>query len=238
METTRRRGSATSGVMQEIEARIRSAHYPDSGKLPPERHLAEEFGTSRSTVRKALAQIEAQGLIWRHVGKGTFVGQSPIDITQSGAHATVIASPREIIEARLGIEPLIAGYAAHSAGPHDMNYIWQCVEHLEGARDWATFETWDRTFHRGVAVATHNVVFVSFLETINRLREGEEWLETRLPDLDSKLQRSNTAMHRRIAECISNRDMRGAARQMHTHLDRVRKLYIDLPVSFDLTAGL
>ncbi len=238
MEATRRRGSATDGVMREIEERIRSAHYPDSGKLPPERHLAEEFRTSRSTVRKALAQIEAQGLIWRHVGKGTFVGQSPIDLTQPGASAPIIASPREIIEARLGIEPLIAGYAAHSAAPRDIAYMWQCVEQLEAARDWATYETWDRTFHRGVAVSTQNVVFISFLETINRLREGEPWMGTRLPSLDSKVQRANTAMHRRIADAISNRDMRDAARQMHTHLDRVRKLYIDLPVSFDLTGGL
>jgi DNA-binding FadR family transcriptional regulator len=222
-------------IARELEGRIKSAHYSDGAKLPPERDLAVEFGTSRSTIRKALGRIEMQGLIWRHVGRGTFVGRTPSDTQRESTPPPLAASPREIIEARLGIEPLIAGYAAHSATQRDIGFMWRCVERLEGARDWTTYEDWDRTLHRAIAVATQNVVFISFLETINQLRQGEPWLATNLPDLHSDVQKGNTAMHRRIVDAIAQQDMRRAMREMRTHLDRVRTLYIDVPVLFHST---
>jgi len=41
--------------------------------LPPERDIAEEFGVSRITVRKALDALVAEGLLNRRQGAGTFV---------------------------------------------------------------------------------------------------------------------------------------------------------------------
>jgi len=41
--------------------------------LPPERDLAEEFGVSRITVRKALDALVGEGLLIRRQGAGTFV---------------------------------------------------------------------------------------------------------------------------------------------------------------------
>ena len=166
-----RANSPTSRIAGALEERIRTATYADGVRLPPERDLAVEFGTSRSTVRKALARLEAQGLVWRHVGKGTFIGRPPEDALTP--HIDIAATPREIIEARLGIEPLIAGYAALSASRRDIEFMWRCVERIEDARVWTTYEQWDCTLHRAFAVSTQNVVFVSFLETINHLRQGE-----------------------------------------------------------------
>ena len=41
--------------------------------LPPERDLAEDFGVSRITIRKALDALVAEGLLIRRQGAGTFV---------------------------------------------------------------------------------------------------------------------------------------------------------------------
>ena len=41
--------------------------------LPPERDLAEEFGVSRITVRKAIDGLVTEGLLVRRQGSGTFV---------------------------------------------------------------------------------------------------------------------------------------------------------------------
>lgn len=49
--------------------------------LPPERELAELFGISRMTVRKALIDLRARGYLTSRVGKGWYVGSSKI--TQS-----------------------------------------------------------------------------------------------------------------------------------------------------------
>jgi GntR family transcriptional regulator of arabinose operon len=42
-------------------------------RLPDERELARQFGLSRGTVRRALAELEGAGLLMRQQGRGTFV---------------------------------------------------------------------------------------------------------------------------------------------------------------------
>ena len=63
-----------------ITARLRRAIetgvYSDGDQLPPERQLAVAFGTARSTIRKALDQLELKGFVLRRVGSGTFVSYS------------------------------------------------------------------------------------------------------------------------------------------------------------------
>jgi GntR family transcriptional regulator len=41
--------------------------------IPPERELADQFAVARSTVRKAIAELTAEGRLLRTHGKGTFV---------------------------------------------------------------------------------------------------------------------------------------------------------------------
>ncbi|MGH8006555.1 MAG: GntR family transcriptional regulator, partial [Candidatus Binatia bacterium] len=44
-------------------------------QLPPEDRLIERFGVSRTTVRKAIENLVARGLVEIRRGKGTFVAQ-------------------------------------------------------------------------------------------------------------------------------------------------------------------
>ncbi|MCK5444854.1 MAG: winged helix-turn-helix transcriptional regulator, partial [Rhodospirillaceae bacterium] len=53
---------------------INDKELAPQSKLPPERQLCEELGISRGELRKALSLLEAEGKIWRHVGRGTFAG--------------------------------------------------------------------------------------------------------------------------------------------------------------------
>lgn len=49
------------------------ATTPAGGAIPPERRLAERFGTSRTTVRQALQELVVEGRLERFQGRGTFV---------------------------------------------------------------------------------------------------------------------------------------------------------------------
>ena len=67
------------GVITQLRAYLAQAELPEDGRLPPERELSDALGVSRTELRKALTALETEGQLWRHVGKGTFIGSRPID---------------------------------------------------------------------------------------------------------------------------------------------------------------
>ncbi|MEV8506499.1 GntR family transcriptional regulator [Actinoplanes sp. NPDC051475] len=64
-------------VRIERALRARLARAEPGDVVPAESALAEEFGVARMTVRAALNALEADGLIERVQGRGTFVRQRP-----------------------------------------------------------------------------------------------------------------------------------------------------------------
>lgn len=52
---------------------------PPGTPVPSERILAEDFATSRTTVRQALQELVAEGRLCRLQGKGTFVARPKVD---------------------------------------------------------------------------------------------------------------------------------------------------------------
>ncbi|MEV0726494.1 GntR family transcriptional regulator [Micromonospora purpureochromogenes] len=62
-------------IERELRTRLTRARPGDA--VPAESALAEEFGVARMTVRAALNALEADGLIERIQGRGTFVRQRP-----------------------------------------------------------------------------------------------------------------------------------------------------------------
>lgn len=56
-----------------IEKRIQQQEWPADFQVPGEEALAEEFGASRLTVRRALRELQTEGMLVRVQGRGTFV---------------------------------------------------------------------------------------------------------------------------------------------------------------------
>ena len=52
---------------------IAAGRLPDGARLPPERNLAPSFDVSVGTLRKALTELEARGLLTRRHGSGNYV---------------------------------------------------------------------------------------------------------------------------------------------------------------------
>ena len=62
-----------------LQRAIETGAYSEGDRLPPERQLAATFQAARSTVRRALDQLEKTGLVSRRLGSGTFVGAASPD---------------------------------------------------------------------------------------------------------------------------------------------------------------
>lgn len=60
-------------IAQALAVRIRAGDPPVGALLPGEHALCEAFGTSRITLRHALAELERRGLVSRRRGSGTRV---------------------------------------------------------------------------------------------------------------------------------------------------------------------
>ena len=64
-------------IVDELRASIVGGALEEGEKLPSENELAERFGTSRPTVRRAIALLKAQGLVTTEQGRGAFVRAKP-----------------------------------------------------------------------------------------------------------------------------------------------------------------
>src|ERR1035441_10384086 len=74
-------------MAERIPAESLRAGLGPGGRLPTERRLALDLGMSRSSVRHALAILEAQGRISREVGRGTFLRPDLLPAVLSGSLA-------------------------------------------------------------------------------------------------------------------------------------------------------
>ncbi len=52
---------------------IAAGHFLDGERFAPEREMAREYGVSVGTLRKALAELERQGMLERRQGSGNYV---------------------------------------------------------------------------------------------------------------------------------------------------------------------
>ena len=66
-------------LKQVLQDGIERGMYKPGDRLPSELELIRQYGISRITVRQALAELEAEGLIVRRHGKGTYVAERRIE---------------------------------------------------------------------------------------------------------------------------------------------------------------
>ena len=88
-----------------LQRAIGTGAYSEGDRLPPERQLAATFQAARSTVPRALDQLEKAGLVSRRLGSGTFVGATSTGTRRASDLADQV-SPLQLVAARLAVEPL------------------------------------------------------------------------------------------------------------------------------------
>jgi DNA-binding FadR family transcriptional regulator len=221
--------SSPTHAVTQLRAFLARSDFLENGRLPPERELAVTLGLTRAELRKALATLEAEGQLWRHVGKGTFVGTRPLDTMADIASMARRTNPAEVMRARLAIEPEIARLAALNATPAHLAEMRACLKRSRQAASWRQYEACDNRLHRTIAEATQNSLLVGLLDTLNAVRRAVTWGRLRAIPVKPAADHHSFAEHEAIVAAIEDRDMAKAAALMRTHLQSVERNLLERP---------
>jgi len=212
-------------ALREITQRLDSGEWPVGSRLPPERELAAHLGISRRALREALSWLEAEGRIWRGVGRGTIVS-NPATKTQP-AEVNGLTSPAELMTARMALEPSIAALAAIHATARDLDHMRQYLENSTRATEHEGWDHWDSALHRSIGSSTHNMLIISLFDLLDSARTHTQWGQLRRASLTRDRLRQYTRQHRAILSAIAKRDGEQAAQCMRDHLQTVQQTLLN-----------
>jgi DNA-binding FadR family transcriptional regulator len=210
-------------VAESLQVFIAEGDYAPGDRIPSERRLIEILGISRTAMRRALDHLERSGVIWRHVGKGTFVSHGSDDTGNSDTFAELShqLTPLRMMRARLCIEPAIAREAAINASKEALLRITGAAKMAREAQNWADYERHDDQFHRAVALAADNDLLLAVFESVNRVRREVAGATVTRSTKRPTQQHSSFVEHEAIIAALEAHDPDAAYRGMRQHLQSV-----------------
>jgi GntR family transcriptional repressor for pyruvate dehydrogenase complex len=225
-------GGRVNAITRKLEDALLDGSFPANAKLPSERALAERYGVSRNTVREAIQQLGARGLVHIRPRSGVFVS----DQLRTGAPspwAQLIAdSPArrdDILEFRRVLEGATAYFAALRGTDEDLERIRGATARLERARqegNHAGESRVDVELHEAIARASRNSMFLHLHSSITKMmREHIIRNVDGLRELNQPVSETLALQHRTICDAICARRPEEARTAMQTHIDYVRSRF-------------
>ena len=214
-------------IANKVRDQIRDGKLRTGDKLPPEREMAQQLGTSRNALREALRSLEHAGLISLHKGArgGAFITDgNPSAVAQSMEDLMHLGGSNlaDVTEARLSIETAIVAIAAAKGTITAFDLLDQNidqVEELTQARDMDAKAALNMEFHVLLAEATGNPVLVLMMRTLMDL----------LRSVHRPITAEDTAdiikSRRRFMQLLRNREAAEAAAEIKDHLSRLHDLF-------------
>jgi len=220
-------------------------------QLPTERQLAVDLGVTRSGVRLALAKLEADGLISREVGRGTFFSDTAFSNTAFSdtafsdtagqafdalreapgglaapaavqpAPAATDFAPADVMTIRRLLEPQALPLVVVWATARDFAEMERCLAGGDQAVNYEEFETWDLALHRAIMAAAHSPLLAALYSVIEAARHGQVWGELKRRSASSQRRALYQEDHRAIVTALRARDADAAVEAMRAHLTRV-----------------
>lgn len=220
-------------VADSILELITSATLRPGDRLPSERDLAARFGVSRTAVREALRSLTAKGVITIGSGGRASIARVKPD-TASEALRLYVQSARsgegeegisyaQVNDVREMIELRVTRLAATEARNEDLMELRRLHEQMSEAaeRDVAATSALDVAFHRGIAAATHNPLYLVMLDSIEPVLLEIRRATLKLPGRP----RAALEAHGRVLEMLEARSPTKAERAMREHLADSRAMW-------------
>ncbi|MBO8164324.1 MAG: FadR family transcriptional regulator [Brevibacillus sp.] len=214
-------------VAEYMKQQILSGVFQPGDRLPSLRELGDMLGVGQSTVREAISALKTMGLVSIRQGEGTFVTPFQPEEVLSAFEAIRPMTEQDILallEVRKIIESGTVRLAAERRTEDDLKPLGRAMEDMEAALAKGRLgEKADWNFHYSIALASHNPILVSVVQSIaetmeKHVKENRVRL-FRKPGNQERLLEE----HRRIYEAIVKRDPEQAEAAMLAHLTGVEQ---------------
>ncbi len=211
-------------VARALSDYIEAAGLGPGDRLPPERDLTQSLRVGRSSLREAVSQLQALGVLEARIGSGTFVLKSvsgrtvhlPLSIEAHGPGHTLLLT----LEVRRGIEIEASMAAARRRTTGDLERIASALDTMETThRLEGTAGEEDLAFHLAIYHASGNPLFRQVLEQLREVFE-QFW---RKPFGRSDFAARSVPFHRQLYEAIRDGDPAAAAAHTRAILDIVEE---------------
>ncbi len=241
-------GGVAKSLALKLGARILIGEFTDGERLPAERHLAEEFAVSRTTLRRGLDILEDSGLIARRPGSGTFIsfhnqpepaqnaGEFPVannletiieaddGLTIDIAETAQMTSPLELNVVRSILEPEIARLAVINMSNKDISKMGKIIERMEMiSTDATAFSRCDEELFLCLAAGVHNPLLSSLYKMVIIVRRDSSGVENRQKTLSPNRIREYKKRHQSLYKAIRTRDIESAVEFIKLHITDVQR---------------
>jgi GntR family transcriptional regulator, transcriptional repressor for pyruvate dehydrogenase complex len=213
-----RRGDKVSeAIARDIVRRIGAEGLTPGTQLPPEAKMLEEYRVGRGSLREALRILEVHGLISIKPGPRGGPTVDRVRTRNFGRMASLFfqmdgVTFRELVEARLTMEPVLARRAAELADPELLGELARYEEIARADDDYLPHAT---GFHQLVALMSGNRIMSLFGQSL------ADVVSDRVADslYPKSRRREVLGTHGDIARAIAGGDAGLAERLMRDHME-------------------
>lgn len=215
-------------VVRQIELLILRGILRPGERLPSERELAERLDVSRPSLREAVGELQARGLLSTRPGAGMFVAEAlgaafpPALARLFGAHDEAVF---DYIDFRRDMEGLAAERAALQGTETDLKVVDAVLRKMEaasGKRNSEEEAALDAEFHLSIVEASHNVIMLHMMRSMYGLLRQGVFYNRRIMFKQRTTREALLDQHRAINSALQSRDPVGARAAVERHMDYVR----------------
>ncbi|MCR9126319.1 MAG: FCD domain-containing protein [Rhodobacteraceae bacterium] len=223
----------STSVVRQIELLILRGILRPGERLPPERELSERLGVSRPSLRDAIAELQAQGLLCTRAGSGIFVADvlgSAFSPALTRLFATHDEAVFDYLSFRRDMESLAAERAAQLGSDSDLKVLQAIFDKMEQAHNRRNSEeeaALDAQFHTAIIEASHNVVMLHMMRSMFDLLRTGVFYNRQVMFKQRTTRAALLAQHRAINDAVQARDPGAARAAIAAHLDYVEKALSD-----------
>lgn len=219
-------------VAHDLSRKIRAGRYQVGERLPTVAGLAEHYGVAPNTVREALNQLEALGLIDIRHGAGIFVTRQAQRLLFANPYDDRAGLRRslDLLATRAVLEPPLAAAAALRASERELAALTAVLAQAGSFLDGSALanerlNSLNLRFHCGIARASGNDVAADVVEVLARLFDDEHL--ALLPICAGRIDDYSRVDHRAhvaILDALRETDAARAERLMREHIEGVRAI--------------